>query len=114
MTSLRLTVTYWPALYIGKRVRPALALHRTPDPHCPDCDGCGYTAYEIDCADEAPCHCTPEQPLVALPLPRAVGRAVMRYWRAQARPRFTCWFCGADNPKSAGNRCGFCSHDQRR
>lgn len=81
---MRLTITYWPVW--GKR--PALALHRTPDPHCPDCDGGGYVADDPDCIDERACHCAPEAPLVRLSLPRIVNRcyrqSLIRRLRAAA------------------------------
>jgi hypothetical protein len=79
----RLAVRYWPSWVDttrrGRRIgpRPILALHRTPDPACPQCGGRG----EIMCGspgaeepDIEPCDCTPFHPLIKLWLPRGTAR----------------------------------------
>ncbi|MEU2233147.1 hypothetical protein [Streptomyces vietnamensis] len=110
--NLRMTLVYWPAYGTGGRVLPALAIHQRPNPKCPACDGCGYTAYEIDCADEAPCACTREKPLALLPLPRIVNRNYREFKRRRrAQKGWTCWFCSAENG-DAYRRCLSCGHSK--
>ena len=113
LPSPRLTVMYWPVRHFGSRPSPGLTLQRTPDPACPDCDGSGYVAYDIDCIDERPCHCTPEDPLAFLPLPRIVNRHYRQTRRRVAAQRkargWTCWFCGAGND-GGRKTCGFCNY----
>ncbi|ANZ18638.1 hypothetical protein O1L44_22545 [Streptomyces noursei] len=74
----RLTIRYWGgwvATRHGRPIgpRPILALHRTPDPNCLDCEGTG----EVMCGspgqeepDYGDCHCAPFPPLAYLWLPK--------------------------------------------
>ncbi|MBM9505313.1 hypothetical protein [Actinacidiphila acididurans] len=79
----RLAVRYWPGWvdttrrgrWIGPR--PILALHRTPVPNCPQCDGTGEvesgSPYQEE-PDIDPCPCAPFHPLLKLWLPHAAAR----------------------------------------
>jgi hypothetical protein len=95
----RITLAYWPVRDVLGRTLPALAIHQRPNPNCPDCDGFGYTAFEPDCSDEAPCTCTREKPYAVLPLPRMANKHYREYRRRQRRAAkaWTCWFCSAEN-----------------
>lgn len=70
MRLCRLRLTYWPVWFTSSgKPRPVLALHRTPDPHCPSCEGCGYVGQDPEGIDETECECAPFAPVIALPLP---------------------------------------------
>ncbi|MFD7235082.1 hypothetical protein ACFWAT_07205 [Streptomyces syringium] len=58
--------------------RPILALHRTPDPHCPTCDGEGQVMSGVPGQDEPDfddCDCAPFLPLAWIWLPKPPGWA---------------------------------------
>ncbi|MEV5594027.1 hypothetical protein [Streptomyces sp. NPDC052496] len=69
----RLEVRYWPGT---GRIRPVLALHRLPDPHCPQCFGSGSIRPAFDA-----CPCAPDWPLAAIWLPHWGDMARQRHLR---------------------------------
>lgn len=90
----RLEIRFHPAWVshpVGGRMRgpgPILAVHRLPDPGCPECEGWGEIrigppgAEEPDAED---CLCAPFLPLACLWLPN---------WPRWARKRWVCPACG--------------------
>ncbi|MFC5719881.1 hypothetical protein ACFP1Z_06770 [Streptomyces gamaensis] len=94
MARHRLAVRYWSAWVStsprGRQTgpRPILALHRTPDPNCPDCEGRGELAYGVQGQDEpeySDCHCAPFLPLAYLRLPKRPA------WLHRRHPAHDCW-----------------------
>jgi hypothetical protein len=90
----RLKVCYHPAWVshpVGGRLRgprPILALHRLPDPDCPQCGGRGEVWSGSPGAEEPDvdaCECAPFLPLAYLWLPN---------WPRWARKRWVCPACG--------------------
>ncbi|CAM5541416.1 hypothetical protein [Streptomyces abikoensis] len=73
--ALRLWTCWSSTSRRGRQVgpRPALALHRLPDPTCLDCDGRGEVMSGSPGQDEHTvddCHCAPFLPLAYIWLPR--------------------------------------------
>ncbi|MEU1309630.1 hypothetical protein ABZ419_12150 [Streptomyces cinnamoneus] len=104
MARHRLAVRYWSGWVSsgprGRQIgpRPILALHRTPDPNCPDCDGRGEVMSGSPGQDEPDwddCHCAPFLPLAYLWLPKPPA------WLRRRRPAHDPW---CTNPA--------CTHDE--
>ncbi|MEV4871610.1 hypothetical protein [Streptomyces syringium] len=71
--------------------RPILALHRTPDPHCTNCNGDGQVTSGVPGQDEPDfddCDCAPFLPLAWIWLPKPPGWA-RRLFLARRRQHFT-------------------------
>ncbi|OEJ52617.1 hypothetical protein [Streptomyces agglomeratus] len=91
----RLEVRYWDGWVSTRRggrqigPRPALALHRLPDPHCTTCGGQGEVEYGSPFQDEPgydDCHCSPFLPLALIWLPRRPA-----WTRRPAHPSHDPW-----------------------